>query len=179
MLVQEKRFLLITSFLLILIGAPAVWSVVREPMVAGTAVALKDEAADGFSARAPASVSSSAPKAMATAIVVKNRKAIYSKSVVLNYDCKQVQSTEVDGNLLRLKGMDDSCLNESWKDISITNNSNGFTASVIFLKKGFTTDFIDLKEGENQLEIHAKDEHGLAVTKKITVKRRAIASVEP
>ncbi|MGZ5280542.1 MAG: hypothetical protein ACXWC9_11390, partial [Pseudobdellovibrionaceae bacterium] len=111
-------------------------------------------------------------------VVHSPRNAIHSRSVVMNYDCNQTGNMEVDGTLLRLKGQDSTCLSDKWTNISITNHSNGFTASVIFLKKGFTTDFIDLKEGDNNLEIQAKDDKGQAITKKITVKRRSIASVE-
>jgi hypothetical protein len=178
---HEKRFLLITSFLVVLIGAPAVLSVVREP------VALKQVTDSGSESHSPstnAGESTANGQRRPASVPVRSldvapRNAIHSRSVVMNYDCTQKGGDmEVDGTLLRLKGQDFSCMNDKWTDVSITNHSNGFTASVIFLKKGFTTDFIDLKEGENNLEIQAKDDKGQLVTKKFTVKRRAIASVE-
>jgi hypothetical protein len=116
--------------------------------------------------------------ASAEELEAPKKNAIHSKSVVMNYDCKKVSDVEVDGTLLRLKGQDTACMSETWTDISITNHTNGFTASVIFLKKGFTTDFIDLNEGENQLEIQAKDDKGQKVSQRIKVKRRSIASVQ-
>ncbi len=165
---QEKRFLSITAILIVLLGVPAVWSVVREPQ----AVAVKESSVAPETHRQPASVVTAQPTAQS------RRNAIHSKSVVLNYDCKQAPSLEVDGTLLRLKGQNSSCLNDKWTDVSVTNHSNGFTAAVIFLKNGFTTDFIDLKEGDNDLEIHAKDDKGQAISQKITVKRRSIASID-
>lgn len=158
-----------------MIGAPAVLSVVREPEEAGSRsshqhpVAVTKDAAVKALDRQPASLEK---------LEVPRRNVIHSKSVVMNYDCKQLSDVEVDGTLLRLKGQDSTCMNDKWTDISITNHTNGFTASVIFLKNGFTTDFIDLNEGENKLEIQAKDDKGQVVSQKITVKRRSIASVE-
>jgi hypothetical protein len=177
---HEKRFLLITSFLIVLIGAPAVLSVVREP------TSSKKTTETGMESLTVATQASDLPvggQRNPAAVPVRSldtapRNAIHSRSVVMDFDCKQNGDLEVDGTLLRLKGQDFSCLNDKWTDVSITNHSNGFTAAVIFLKKGFTTDFIDLKEGENNLEIQAKDDKGQQVTKKFTVKRRSIASVE-
>lgn len=181
---HEKRFLLITSFMLILIGAPAVMSVVREPVLVleesagATGVgATASSAVAGGQARGVASARSPSPSQTLKSEST-HRNAIQSRSVVMEYECKKLRDAEVDGTLLRLKGQDETCLNEKWTDISITNHSNGFTAAVIFLKKGFTTDFIDLKEGDNNLEIQAKDDKGQTITKKFTVKRRSIASVE-
>jgi hypothetical protein len=165
---QEKRFLSMTAILIVLLGVPAVWSVVREPQT----VTVKESSVGAETRRQPASVVTAQPTAQF------RRNAIHSKSVVLDYDCKHKPNMEVDGTLLRLKGANSSCLSDKWTEVSVTNHSNGFTASVIFLKNGFTTDFIDLKEGDNDLEIHAKDDKGQAVSQKITVKRRSIASVE-
>jgi len=168
---QERRFLFITSFLIALIGAPAVYSVVREPDLIATSREGQSPTVDAQ--RSPASIQEKASDFEGT-----RRNAIKSKSVVLEYKCLD-EKLEVDGSLVRLKGS--SCLDEKWQDISIVNHSNGFTASVIFLKnKSFTTDFIDLNEGENKLSIQAKDEKGQAVQKSLIVTRlpRAPASVE-
>lgn len=169
---QERRFLFITFILVLLIGAPAVHSIVEEPVFAvkrtETALGIK------VSSRAPAN----APTALAI-VRPEHPNAIKSKSVVLDYDCKNENPTEeVEGNLLRLQGT--SCIDESWKNITITNHANGFTASVIFLRdKKFTTDFINLQEGDNNLTIQATDSTGKAINQKLTVKRRIPASVSP
>jgi hypothetical protein len=176
---HERKFLVITSFLIVLIGTPAVLSVVSEPEASRSKSGVeqlpvhavtKVELSKGPE-RQPATAS---PDETET----PKKNAIHSKSVVMDYDCKKVSDVEVDGTLLRLKGQDTTCMNENWTDISITNHTNGFTASVIFLKKGFTTDFIDLNEGDNQLEIQAKDDKGQKVSQKLKIKRRSIASVE-
>jgi hypothetical protein len=166
---QEQRFLLMTVFLVALVGAPAVYSVVREPQELTAEAATENLNPDADSAqRSPASIESNS----------QGRSAIKSKSVVLDYTCKGKSKTfEVDGTLMRLKGK--GCLNENWKDLTVVNQTNGFTASVIFLKSNdFTTDFIDLKEGDNHLSIQGTDETGKAVTQKFVVKRRFPASAE-
>ena len=165
---NERRFLAITMLLLALIGAPAVYSVAREPK----AKVAKDEMSPLTLKRTLASVTP------AKVIERARRNFIKSKSVVLDYSCKELgKPHEVDASLLRLRG--DSCLEPTWKNISITNQSNGHTASVIFLKdKKFTTDFIDLKEGENKLTIQATDEQGQAIHQEFRIQRRAPAAVE-
>lgn len=103
---------------------------------------------------------------------VTRRNAIQSKSIVLDYECSSENKTvEVEASLLRLRGTD--CLDEKWEDVSVVNHSNGFTGSIIFLNdKKFTTDFIDLNEGENQLSIQAKNEKGQVISQKLTIQRR-------
>src|SRR6476619_2035986 len=100
---QEQRFLLITIFLVALIGAPAVYSVVREPQE--MQIQAEDSNSES-SQRSPASIESNS----------QGRSAIKSKSVILDYSCKGKNKTfEVDGTLMRLKGK--GCLNENWKDL--------------------------------------------------------------
>ncbi len=155
---QERRFLTITFCLVTLLGGPAVYSVIQEPIDLA-----KDETVS--SARQPASLS----KANAGEKI--SQKGIRSKSVVLDFTCvnkKSIQS--VAGGLLRLRGS--SCFKPGWKDLTVTNKTNGFTAAVIFLnQKKFTTDFIDLNEGVNELKIQAKGEKGETLTQTLNVRR--------
>jgi hypothetical protein len=165
---QEQRFLLITACLVALVGAPAVYSILQEPREALVSQENEGSKSNVDSARAPASVKVEAPL---------RHNNIRSKSVILDYVCKDKgQVYEVDGTLVRFKGS--SCLDQM-KDISVINQSNGFTGSIIFLKnKNFTTDFIDLKEGDNQLAIQGTDEKGQKIVKTFVVKRRFPASAE-
>lgn len=163
---QEQRFLLITIILVALIGAPAVYSVVKDPTQMKNS---QKQLSPASSQRQPASVERSEN-------LVRN--SIKSKSVVLDYPCNTDKPVlEVDGSLLRLKG--GSCISEKWQNVSVMNQANGFTGSVIFLKDDqFTTDFIDLQEGDNQIQFQATDENGKAITRTLTVKSRLPASVE-
>lgn len=160
---KEQKFLLCTLGLLILVGAPAVYSVVKPPTVS-MAVAIKNDN------RKPAS-----KEPGSVAEENRHRNAIKAKSVTIEVGCENGDQTqETDGTLLRLKA---ECWKQGSEDVVITNKTNGFTASVIETKtKGFTTDFIDLQEGENRLEITAKNAQGKAIQKVMTVHRRLPAS---
>lgn len=163
---RERKFLLLTLSLIILVGAPAVYSMIQEP------AGIRHE--NVFPGRAPASVSNSKH-----AVKPASRNAIKAKAVTLDFDCKKKSKKdlepETDGNLLRLKS--DFCLNDKWKNVSIVNETNGFTATVIFIKQGFTTDFIELNEGENKVAISGVDEKGQAIQHLFKINRRAPASL--
>ncbi len=165
---HEQRFLLITSFLVALIGAPAVYSVVKEPQ---SLESLAKKQTSTSQDRSPASV-----KPIVSESSQKN--AIKSRSVVLDYSCAHEKSSkEVDGTLLRLRGK--GCKNSQWKNVSVVNQTNGFTATVVVLKDNqFTTDYIDLQEGDNQIAIKGTDENGKSVNRTFVVKRRFPASTE-
>jgi formate dehydrogenase assembly factor FdhD len=93
----------------------------------------------------------------------------FSKSVTLNVTCEDKQKTqEVFGAHLRLVGQ--PCNNT--KEIQIKNISNGFTASVIYTKKSnFTTDYIDLSEGENLIQVERIDDYGQSQKNELRIKR--------
>ncbi len=165
---RERRFLMLTLGLIILVGAPAVFSMIQEPNKTRHSAEMSS-----ISSRSPASISQREPvKSEPT-----GRNAIKAKSITVDFDCskKRNPNQEIDGNLLRLKSS--ACLNDKMKNISIVNKTNGFTAAVIFVKQGFTTDFIDLAEGENILAIRGIDERGQSFEQVLNVKRRAPASL--
>ncbi len=159
---SQRYYLLTTMFLIVLIGAPAVYSMIQEPPLA----MLKT------GGRAPASAAMRIP---IEAEVVR-RNSIKAKSVTMDFECnKKTWAKETDGNLVRLKA--DACMNSQWKQVSVVNKTNGFTASVIFVKDGFTTDFIDLSQGENVLAVSGINEKGRKVEHLLTITRRAPASL--
>jgi len=159
---RERYYLLTTMFLIVLIGAPAVYSMIQEPQVAIVKTG----------GRAPASAAMRIP--IETEVVRRN--SIKAKSVTMEFDCnKKAWVKETDGNLVRLKT--EACMNEQWKQVSVVNKTNGFTASVIFVKDGFTTDFIDLSQGENVLAVSGINEKGRKVEHLLTITRRAPASL--
>lgn len=153
---NESRFLVFTLFLVVLVGAPAVYSVVKDPQAA---VERYEEAS---SDRAPASETKAIVEAPA------KTKGV-TESVTLNLECN-VSEKSVQGTHLRVTG--DSCVKNTIKEVTVVNISNGFTASVIFTKgNAFTTDFIDLKDGENNLQISTVDSKGVKATRSLVVKR--------
>jgi len=161
---QDKWFLLITLSLVCAIGAPAMYSALSEPKtVVMTEGSSKPPSIETEKERAPASVS-------------PEHNRIKAKSLTLDYDCKaSADVKEVEASLLRLKG--NTCLNEHWKNVSIVNKTNGYTAAVILLKnKGFTTDFMDLADGENKLAIEGVDDKGQSVQQVLRIKKRLPAS---
>lgn len=164
---REQRFLILTFVVVALVGGPAVYSVMREP-----ALRLQTELKVPVN-RKPAQVSHAEISNEVSEQTPRN--AIKAKSVTLEMGCqRENQTQETDGTLLRLKS---DCWKESAQKISVINKTNGFTAAVIETKsKGFTTDFIDLKEGDNNLEISGTDGAGLPILKLVIVKRRLPAS---
>ena len=161
---KEQKFLLFTLILLILVGGPAVYSVVNEPTIKLNLTATDSKI------RQPASVKQEIP-----AQDNNRRNVIKAKSVTIEVGCdNREQAQETDGTLLRLKS---DCWKSGDTGLSITNKSNGFTAAVIETQAHtFTTDYIDLQEGENRLEIKGINKQGQAIQKVMTVHRRLPAS---
>ncbi len=100
----------------------------------------------------------------------------FSKSQTLVVKCDQLGKIEqLNGAHLRLLGND--CFNST--QITVKNITNGFTASVIPLRVNkYTTDFIDLNEGENVIEISHTLNDG-SIQKKEIQSQRSIASEQP
>lgn len=162
---QEQKFLLITAFLVALMGVQSIYSILREPQAVASEELKPQKVVQGVqTGRSPANAGP------------ESKKNFRSKSVTVEYNCKGKDPVfEVEGSLLRLMGK--GCLQSEWAELSVTNESNGFTGSVIFMKDDkFTTDFIDLKEGDNKLSFKGKNEKGEAVVQNFTVKRRFPAS---
>lgn len=161
----ESRFLLLVGTFAILFGVPAVLSFLKAPDVQSLSV-------QKLEARTPASVSTQEgdSQALLTAAVPAS-----NSTSLIQYDCESTSlQEEVRGSYVRFTGL--PCKNV--EDLEITNQTNGFSAAVIFTKgHKFTTDFIDLKEGENDLLINVVQSDGTKVAKTFKVVRRVPASV--
>lgn len=89
------------------------------------------------------------------------------RPVVLDHDLNSSkQDLKVDGTHLRLRG-----LMRGHQLQAVKNNSNGFTAAVFDRGDSYTTDFIELQEGANEIALELSDKQGHPVTKKIKVER--------
>ena len=156
----DSRFLTITATLLALVGAPAFFSLVQEPKQV-----VQVSQAEPL-ARSPASLSEEGSQGLQLA-----------KNTSLDLTCDAAEKIEdVQANYLRLKGS--PCLDSEVGEITVTNKTNGFTAEVIFTQDSkFTTDFIDLKVGENKIEIETLGKNGTKTTQLVIVNKRSPASL--
>ena len=164
--------MLVLGVSVVLFGVPAMLSLLNAPELEQLTVKKVD-------GRTPASEGLPKQTKVDTVSVMTSSSHSHQKkgasTALVQYDCdgKNAQQ-EVSGNYVRLTGL--PC--EDFEDLEITNQTNGFSAAVIFMKgKKFTTDFIDLKEGENNLEITAKLTDGSRISQIFKVIRRVPAAV--
>ncbi len=74
-----------------------------------------------------------------------------SRPYTLEWDCVSTfEPLQVSATHLRLHGVNCASLPEN---LQVINSTNRFTATVIKQNKSFTTDFIDLRVGENLIDI--------------------------
>jgi hypothetical protein len=160
---KEVRFFLVSFSLLAIIGVPAAYSLVQDPTTNTNAEI------SSFGGRNPASVEAAGPGV---------RNSAKAHSVTLDWDCeKKSPQRLVDGTHLRLKGH--LCNLQKAQAFSVINESNGYTAAVILTSdKQFTTDFIELKDGDNKFQIAFVDQDGNKEVRHLTVTKRAPASLE-
>jgi len=160
---REVRFILVSLSILVVIGIPAAYSLVQDPTQKMTEV-------ESSGSRQPASTVEAAAGEV--------RNSAKAHSVTLDWNCQaQATSEEVDGTHLRLKGH--LCGQQKTDSFSIVNQSNGYTAAVILTKnQEFTTDFIELKDGDNQFQIAYLDAKGNKEIHHLTIKKRMPAAIE-
>lgn len=89
----------------------------------------------------------------------------------LVWDCQDLgpEASRTSGSHIRLKSR--FCDSGPVQQLSVKNLSNGYTASVFVDSKGFSTDFIDLREGENEIEISWEAGHGTRQSRKLRLSR--------
>lgn len=138
----EKHFLLITMSVVITLGVPVALSIVSAPPKI-------DVVTGSMAGRVPASVSLLEDRSTSLPLGASSSREVSCDN--------QMDLGSLVGAHLRL--MTQSC--GEFSRIEITNKTNGFTAETMPLKQGyFTSDFIDLSEGENTLEIARVDSGG-------------------
>ena len=156
---SEYQFLAVAGILVLLLGAPTVGSLLREPQ---PSVVVQSMSSGN---RLPSSIGG---EPQASSIGVSD-----SVSTSLEVSCNQQFEQKVTAGHVRLTGV--SC--KGFQGLSITNQTNGFSAAVIFTKnKKFTTDFIDLKEGENLVELKSLAKDGTEKIQSLKIIRRVPAS---
>lgn len=88
----------------------------------------------------------------------------------LEWNCRDgAEVPTVKGSHVRLKSK--YCDKTEKPQVRITNTANGYTASVFLAAKGFSTDFIDLREGVNDISIEWTSPKGQAVRRNFQIRR--------
>jgi hypothetical protein len=169
----DAQFLLIAGMLVILLGVPTVYSLIKEP-TENSSVVVHSASNSG---RRPASYELDMEDGFNVSIkkdpnFKEDLQARGPALVEFNCAKKDIQK-EVDSGHIRITGS--PC--KPTDKLTVLNKSNGFSASVIFTKnQKFTTDFIDLKEGENSFEITTIAKDGSQQTRYMKVMRRLPAT---
>ncbi len=89
--------------------------------------------------------------------------------------CSEPGFLEAETSVSKIRLTGSECLS-GLKQVEIVNKTNGYTAEVISLKdQTFTTDYIDLSEGENAIEL-VGTKGDLQIRKSLKVVRRTPAS---
>lgn len=112
-------------------------------------------------------------------VVAANDLAQTSNHETITWDCKLSQdpAPEVDSTHVRLRSR--FCEKSEPKAVLITNATNGYTAAVFLSAQGFSTDFIDLKEGLNTLSIQWKSAKGKDIQHQLKVFRKPASLAAP
>lgn len=144
---QELKFLALTLALVVFVGTGSLFNMLRPP----------DLAQAQKSSRVPASLPTSTEASVPTSAL--------SKLETLDWSCgDQEKSVRVSSARVRVKGK--AC---GKGDLSILNETNGLTATVIDSEKGYSTDYIELSSGENHIVINWVDKKGKPQLTKFTV----------
>lgn len=169
----ESQFLLITGILVTLLGGPAFFSLVREPSPEIIKVTKQES-------RSPASIDHGRSREL---LSETHQSGVREMNSVVQLHCSEntpqivaeKMQPQVQAATLRIAGV--GCRKES--NIAIQNKTNGFTAAVIFTQENqFTTDYINLNPGDNELELVSQFKGGKKVTQRLKINRRVPASIK-
>lgn len=156
---SDKKALQLCAALVVALAAPVLWSWFGPPDSVTSVVST----VGGRAARGIASIAGP---------VEESKAGKLSRPVTVEWDpSKEAFQKEVDGTHLRLKGR-----LRGAKPGAVTNQTNGFTAAVFANDGAYSTDFIELKEGVNEIKVETQDPRGRKVTKTLQV-TRAPASI--
>ena len=154
---SESRFLIGTAVLVAFVGIPSFISLLKEPS-SSAILSSRVEHVESTGVRVPASVGER----------VVDATTVGSTAMTAYLDCNDLEPKIVtDANQIRL--ITSNCGKAA--DVEVTNSTNGYTASVFNQERGFTTDYLDLSSGNNEMVIKSKDK-----TLKFVVSKRLPAS---
>jgi len=98
-----------------------------------------------------------------------------ASSTVLDVGCldKEPQEIELPQKVQHLRGRGEWCGLGQLRSSKILNHSNGFSGTVFSLpEKRFTSDYLQLKKGENQIVVRVSGGQGESRLQQVFVKRQ-------
>ncbi|HRO68402.1 MAG TPA: hypothetical protein PL182_12605 [Pseudobdellovibrionaceae bacterium] len=160
---------MLMGFVVVLLGAQTFRDTFGEDPV--------DAKVEGSSGRFPASIE---PVSMASPEPEPVEIASPSESFLIewNWNCgpSSENETRVHSSFLRFKGKACGGLKISGDHVSVTNETNGFTASVFAKGKAdYETDLIQLREGSNRIRLQYVNSAGRRIESFLTVISRISA----
>ena len=162
---SDTKFLAITSFIVLALGARTFFSLVEPEEIPASALASKGTPVIG--SRAPSSVS---PQA----VEVKPKKERFAQHD-LNCHKKGANAVvSVTGHMVQIQGR--TCVSGfKSSDLEIVNRQNGFTAAVFESGKNeYQTDLIQLEQGDNEITIRYRERSGTVVEEVVRVRATRI-----
>ncbi len=149
---QELKFLALTLALVVILGMGSLFNMARAP----DAVMAKTQNA---AQRLPAS--------LPLALPANKLVSALSQTETLDWSCGDAaKNVEVSTNRLRVKGR--GCGKET---LSIINETNGLNATVFESEKGYSTEYMDLSMGKNEILFHWLNKKGEPQKTQLTVIR--------
>ncbi len=152
----DWKYLFATAFLVAIVAVPTLASLLSPDGQEDPVMVLRPQEQKS---RQPASLPRgfSPKKVVVIEDTAKELNNVLGDNLITyNFKCPQSDASKifrVRGSYVQFKGLDCNKKSQAAK-ISVTNKTNGFTASVFLLDgKQYQTDLIQLKEGDNQIRI--------------------------
>lgn len=152
---SESFFLFLTFVVVLLMGAPTVWSLTSQVDIAD----IEEPVSAVEASRGPASVPPS-PRGI---------KSLQLTQLDLHCSGKGDRAFVVKGGFVQFRGK--NCLKHfDVEKLEIVNKSNGYTASVFVSGVNqYQTDLIQLRSGENEITVRYQEPSGKAVEEVLKV----------
>lgn len=162
---SDTKFLAITSFIVLALGARTFFSLVEPEEIQATALASNGSPVIGT--RAPSSVG---PQAL-------DVKPKWERFAQHDLNCSKKGPggiLSVHGSMVQIQGR--NCIKGfKTSDLEIVNQNNGFTAAVFESGKNeYQTDLIQLEQGDNEITIRYRERSGTVVEEVVRVRATRI-----
>jgi hypothetical protein len=162
---SDTKFLAITSFIVLALGARTFFSLVEPEEIPAAALASKGAAIVGT--RTPASVS---PQTLEV-------KPKWERFAHHDLNCSKkgpASVVAVNGSMIQIQGR--NCIKGfKTSELEIVNQKNGFTAAIFESGKNeYQTDLIQLEQGDNEITIRYRERSGTVVEEVVKVRATRI-----
>lgn len=162
---SDTKFLVITSFIVVALGARTFFSLVEPEEIPAAALATKGQSLSGT--RAPAAVG---PQTLEV-------KPKWERFAQHDLNCRKkgpASVLAVHGSMVQIQGR--NCIKGfKTSELQIVNQKNGFTAAVFESGKNeYQTDLIQLEQGDNEITIRYRERSGTVVEEIVKVRATRI-----